>query len=162
MPEIRYPYLPEGRTILYVKAHHPCMVLAKEYARRHSSDRNMPNASVLVQDGHIVGIGSNSSTYHDQHGCRRVELGCRSGEGYELCEGCHPKSHGEARAIQDAHNLGYATAGTDLYLWGHWWCCKDCWQAMIAAGIRQVYLLEGSEVLFDRERPGNIVGHQFD
>jgi deoxycytidylate deaminase len=162
MSEVRYPYLPEGRSILYVGPGDLYMILAKEYARHYSSDKKMPNASVIVRDGQIVGIGSNSSTYHDEHGCRRVELKCRSGEGYDLCEGCSPKSHGEARAIQDAFNNDCATAGADLYLWGHWWCCKDCWQAMIAAGIRQVYLLKGSEVLFNRECPGNIVGYQFD
>jgi deoxycytidylate deaminase len=162
MSEIRYPYLPDDRIIRYVGADHPLMVLAKEFARQHSSDKSMPNTSVLVRDGRVIGIGANGSNYHDQHGCRRVELKCPSGQGYELCEGCHPKNHGEARAVRDAQSRGNETAGVDLYLWGHWWCCQDCWEAMIAAGIRQVYLLEGSEVLFNREHPDNVIGHQFD
>jgi hypothetical protein len=33
---------------------------------------------------------------------------------------------------------------------------------MITAGIRDVYLLEGSEILFDKNDPGNIIGRQFE
>lgn len=51
---------------------------------------------------------------------------------------------------------------TDLYLWGHWWFCEPCWNAMIEAGIRDVYLLENSEVLFNKAHPENIIGRQFE
>jgi hypothetical protein len=50
----------------------------------------------------------------------------------------------------------------DLYLWGHWWACKDCWGKMLEIPIHNVYLMEGSEVFFNERDPKNIIGHQFD
>jgi hypothetical protein len=38
----------------------------------------------------------------------------------------------------------------DLYLWGHWWCCKLCWDKMIEVGIKNVYLMEGVDKLFKK------------
>jgi deoxycytidylate deaminase len=159
---IKYPYIPEGRTILYAGASNIYMKAAKEYARGNSLDRAMPNSTILVKDGEVIGRGANGSTYHDTHGCERVKLNIPTGEGYELCEGCHPKNHGEPKAILDAQKNGKDTTGADAYLWGHWWCCEPCWNAMIRAGIRNVYLLENSENLFNRSSPGNIIGHQFE
>lgn len=158
---IEYPFIPKGRTILYVDEKDPRMVLAKEYGRVRCLDRTMPTASVLVREGFLLGIGANGSTYHQHHECQRVALGIKTGEGYERCEGCHPKHHSEARAIEDAWQQGYRTEGTDLYLWGHWWCCHACWDRILEAKIRQVYLLRGSEILFNKQHPKNIVGRQF-
>jgi deoxycytidylate deaminase len=85
-----------------------------------------------------------------------------TGEGYDLCEGCNSKFHSEPSAIRDALSKNKDTEGADLYLWGHWWCCKDCWDSMISAGIKNVYLLDGSEKLFNKKSSENIIGHQFD
>ncbi|HAS80708.1 MAG: hypothetical protein UR25_C0003G0090 [Candidatus Nomurabacteria bacterium GW2011_GWE1_32_28] len=156
------PYIPEGRSILYVPETNIFMMEAKEYARLNSLDREMPNTSLIVKDGVVVGRGANGSTYHDTHECERVKQKIPTGEGYELCEGCHPKNHGEGKAIKDAKDHGFDIKETDLYMWGHWWCCKDCWEAMIKAGIKDVYLLENSEILFNKKDPGNIIGRQFD
>src|SRR5690348_13573826 len=142
MKNIQYPYLPEGREILYVPADHIYMKLAKEFAKKFSLDKNMPNAAIIVDAGFLIGEGANGSDYHDKHGCERVRQNIPTGQGYELCEGCHPKNHGESKAIMDAHADNFDTNGADLYLWGHWWCCEPCWKAMIEAGIRNVYLLE--------------------
>ena len=160
--QIIYPYLPEGRLIRYVNAQNRYMVLAKEFARKHSLDAVMPGAAVIVRSGVILGMGANGSDYHKTHQCQRVILGCKSGEGYELCEGCHPKNHSEQKAIKNAQDYGNDTNGAVLHLWGHWWCCQDCWEAIIQAGISQVFLLENSEALFNKEHPDNIVGRQFD
>lgn len=160
--EIKYPYIPEGREIKYVPMDNQYMVMAKNYARENSLDRGMPTCSVIVLDDQVLGIGSNGSDFHEKNECERKKLGSKTGEDYELCEGCHPKNHSEPRAINDSRNKGFDTIGADLYLWGHWWCCKPCWQAIEQAGIKDVYLVEGSEVLFDREKEGNIVGRQFE
>lgn len=159
---INYPYMPAEGRIEYVSADNPFMQAAKEYAREHSLDKNMPNSSILVLDEEIIGRGANGSDYHEKHGCERVRLGIPTGQGYELCEGCSPKNHGEPRAIADALSRTDSIAGADLYLWGHWWCCEPCWNAMLDAGISTVYLLENSEILFNKEAPGNIVGKQFE
>lgn len=160
-PAITYPYLPEDRTIHYVPVDNEFMQAAKEFAREHSLDKTMPNASVIVRDDTIIAAGANGSDYHEHNACERVKQNIPSGQGYELCEGCHPKNHGEQTAIRDAQEKGVDTHGADLYMWGHWWCCKPCWDAMIAAGIANVYLVEGSHRLFDKNQPDNIVGKQF-
>ncbi len=162
MQEIKQPYIPSGRTIGYVPEANLYMKLAKDYAQTASLDKSMPGAAVIVKNGRVIGIGSNGSDYHEKHGCKRKELQCKTGEGYELCEGCHPKNHSEPTAIASAKSRGKDTVGADLYLWGHWWCCESCWDYMIEAGIKNVYLLEGSEILFNREQLDNIIGHQFD
>lgn len=163
MTTIAYPEpLPPRRTIRYVSADNEYMRAAREYAREHSLDTTMPTGSVIVKDSVIIGRGANGSDYHEKHGCERVRLGSKTGQDYEKCEGCHPKNHSERRAVFDASEQGYETSGADLYLWGHWWCCTPCWNAMIEAGIRDVVLLEGSEILFNKDAKGNIVGRQFD
>lgn len=162
MENIKYPYLLEGKTILYVPISNVFMNEAKEFAKEYGLDKLMPNASILVKDGVVIGRGANGSTYHETHECERVKLKMPTGVGYELCEGCHPKNHGEPKAIKDAIDHGCDPKGGDIYLWGHWWCCEPCWNTMIENGIKDVYLLEGSEVLFNRENPGNVIGHQFE
>lgn len=158
---IRYPYLPERRVIKYAPAADTFMRLARDAARKGSLDKVMPGGAVIVLQGAIIGVGANGSDFHEKNACQRIVRGCKTGEGYELCEGCHPKNHSEPKALADAAARGNDPRGADLYLWGHWWCCRWCWEAMIAAGIRDVYLLEGSERLFNKEHPDNVVGRQF-
>ncbi len=170
MTNIQYPYLPEGKEILYVSADNMFMQLAKAFARAQSLDKTMPGAAIVMKGGRVIGIGANGSNYHKQYGCERVRRVCKSGEGYELCEGCHPKNHSEAKAIVNASMpyapieyfsfKGFAT-GADLYLWGHWWCCQPCWEKINYAGINNIYLMENSWILFNKEHPDNIVGRQF-
>ena len=161
--KITYPYLPEGKEIKYVPCDDKYIVCAGMFARRYSLDKTMPGAAIIVKNDVVIGMGANGSDYHKTHQCQRVLLGCKSGEGYELCEGCHPKNHSEAKAIADVKRQKVdKTIDADLYLWGHWWCCKDCWDKMIEAEIRNVYLLLDSEKLFNKEHPENIVGRQFE
>ena len=160
--QIKYPYIPESRVILYVEEDNPYMKETKKYACEHSLDKVMPNGTVIVKNGEVIGRGTNGSSYHETHECERVKLNIPTGQDYELCEGCHPKNHSEPKAIQNAKENGEDTNGADLYLWGHWWCCEPCWNAMIKAGIENVYLLENSEVIFNKENPNNIVGKQFE
>ena len=159
--KIKYPYMhPKGR-FAYVPANNEFMQAAKEKARTSSLDDVMPTGTVLVEDGKIIGRGANGSDYHKTHVCERVRLNIPTGQGYELCEGCHPKNHSEPRAIEDAKRSGHDPAGADAYLWGHWWCCEACWDTLIKNGITRVYLLEDSENLFNKESDRNIVGKQF-
>ena len=162
MNQIIYPYLPEGREIKYVPADNIFMRHAYTTACSSSLDKAMPGGAVLVKGGVILGEGANGSVWHDNNECQRIVQGCPSGEGYELCEGCHPKNHSEPSAIKSCVEKGGTPENADLYLWGHWWCCEDCWKVMIDSGIRSVYLLEGSEYLFNKNHPNNIVGKQFD
>lgn len=159
---IDYPYMPEDGAIEYVPKTDPYLQAAKEFARHESLDAVMPNASVIVKNGEILGWGANGSNYHDNNPCKRIELGSKTGEDYDKCEGCHPKNHSEPTAIRDALQHGRDVNGAELYLWGHWWCCQPCWDAMLEVGITTVKLLEKSEVLFNKAAEGNIIGSQFE
>jgi deoxycytidylate deaminase len=160
--KIKYPYLPEGKEILYVSEDNIFMQEAKKYALSNSLDKTMPTGSVIVKNGEIIGRGANGSDYHLNNSCERVLKNIPTGQGYELCEGCHPKNHSEPKAINKALEKQKDLSDAELYLWGHWWCCEPCWQAIISAGIKKVYLQEGSHVLFDKNQQGNIVGKQFE
>jgi len=161
MKKIDYPFIPEGREIFYVGEDNEFMRAAKEECLSHSTDMNQPTGSVAVLNGKIIGKASNQARIkhkkfaelHKRMLCVRKLLKVKTGTKYWLCPGCAKFSdHSEARAVKDAKRNGYTTAGADLYLYGHWWCCEPCWNAMIEGGIKNVYLLEGSEELFVRKK----------
>lgn len=155
--------MPEGREFKFVSASNPFMIRARQLACMYRGKLHQPNGVVIVHDGStLIGRGSVGMGYHAERGCERIKHGCKTGEGYDLCPGCHVSSHGEAMAIAHARAQGCDPRGADLYLWGHWWCCKDCWDAMIEAGIRDVYLIFGSYELFCRDSPTNIIGRMFE
>lgn len=158
---IRYPYLPKGRTILYVNASDHFIQGARQAALQYSLDDNHKTGAVIIQDCCVIGVGANGSEHHKVHGCERVRLGTPTGQDYHLCPGCSPIQHAEQKAIRCAQTNKHDTRGAAMYLWGHWWACKDCWDAIIEAGIESLYLLEKSEILFNREAEGNIIGRQF-
>jgi deoxycytidylate deaminase len=158
MKKIEYPYLPEGREIKYVGRDDEFMREAYKVAKEYKGSLKQPNGAVLVKDGVIIGRGSIGMGYHFEHGCERIKHNMPTGVGYDLCSGCHSDNHGEAQAIKNAIDDGYDPKGADLYLWGHWWYCKDCWDKMIKAGIKDTYLLRNSEILFNKDHSGNIIG----
>ncbi len=149
--------MPEGRTIKYVPAHDRFIRAAESACRELSTDHNHPIGAVLVKDGAVVARSANQSSLknpkllalHKGGWCVRKLLKIPSGKKYWLCPGCaSAKNHSETLAVKEARRLGIDTVGADVYLWGHWWCCEPCWRTMIDSGIRDVYLLEGSERLF--------------
>ena len=153
----QYPYLPPGRAFTYVSEDNPYIEEAKAYALAHSLDSAVKTGSVVVLRGEVIGRGANGSDYHKTHECERVRQNIPTGQGYDLCEGCHPKNHSELRAIADAKKQVEDLREADLYLWGHWWACEPCWNAIQEAGIKNVHLLEGSERFFNKEHPDNIL-----
>jgi deoxycytidylate deaminase len=153
-----YPYLPEGRTFRYVSLADNFMAETKRVALEHSTDGKQPTGAVIVRNGAIIGSGANKSRLRNQwlrniHArfCIRKLFKVKSGTKYYLCPGCASSHmHAEPQAIHDAQKKHGNLAGADLYHWGHWWCCKPCWDAMIAVGIRDVYLVEGATEQFKR------------
>lgn len=155
--QISYPYLPDDGSIKYVSADDPFMNAAKGISEE-SFVPQQPIGSVIVKDGVIIGHGANGNDYHEKSGCERVRQNMPTGQGYELCEGCHPKDHSEPTAIRAAQAQGHEDlSNAEIYLWGHWWCCESCWNAMLSVGIHVVHLLEDSEILFNKDAPGNIL-----
>ncbi|MES2088013.1 MAG: deaminase [Patescibacteria group bacterium] len=164
---IPFPYMPEGRTVKFVPAHDRFMRAAETACRELSTDYNHPNGAVLVKDGTVIARAANQSglknkkmlQLHKAGWCVRRILKIPSGQKYWLCPGCaSSKNHSETRVVKTAQKQGLDTTGADVYLWGHWWCCEPCWNSMIAGGIKDVYLLEGSDKLFNPKFPENIIG----
>lgn len=154
-----YPYLPEGRTFMYVPITNPFMAETKRVTLAESTDRQHPTGAVIVKDGKILGAASNKSAlkserlmkFHREVFCVRRFFKIPTGQKYWICPGCaSSRLHSEPRAIKIAQKKYGDITGADLYHWGHWWCCKPCWDAMIAAGIKNVYLMEGAKEQFQR------------
>ena len=159
---MNYPYLPQGRTILYVPVQDRFMSEAKKERDENSSDAQHPTGAVVVRDGVIIGRGANQcaiknkwfSDFHKNKFCMRRFLAIKSGHKYWLCPGCAAfRHHAESRAVKNAKRNVKDVTGSDLYLYGHWWCCKPCWDKMVGAGIKDVYLVDGATELFaDKKR----------
>lgn len=171
--DIKYPYLPEGRTLFYALKDNEFIKQAKEVAKKESTDRRFSTGAVIVRnsDNSVVSRASNkaplTSNYlinlHKKYCIRRI-FGIPSGQKYWMCPGCAAGDHhAEYRASKKLIKNGFNKNDQfDLYLWGHWWACKDCWGKMIEVPIRNVYVMEDSEILFNEKSDKNIIGHQFD
>jgi deoxycytidylate deaminase len=147
MLTIIYPYLPENREIRYVSEGDLFMQAAKMLWKESSCVKH-PTAAVVVKEGRIIGIGSNAGIKVDV--CAR--WGSPTGTNYGPCrEVCRQEGHSEVTSVKNAITSGNDPQGADVYLYGHWWCCKNCWDTMIEAGINNVYLLEQSWELFNPE-----------
>ncbi len=160
---MQYPYLPEGRTINYVSVENVFMKEAMRLRNEESTDMQHPTGAVVVKDGMVIGRGANQSAlrnkrlleFHRTKFCVRRFLKIPSGQKYWLCPGCAScEQHAESRACKDAIKKTEKgnVVGADLYLYGHWWCCEQCWDNMIAAGIDRVFLVEGALELFEAKR----------
>lgn len=79
--------------------------------------------AVLVKDGVVISYATNEH----QEPCKRI--GYPTGEGYELCDGCNYPNHAEFKALQ-----GVDAKGATLYLFGHYYACIPCSNAIEAAG----------------------------
>lgn len=142
------PYLPEGRSVSYVDVNHPHMAAAKKMSLQSNGCR-WKNGSVIVLNNNVIAQGANCIEVANRPMyCAREVLECKSGEGYDHCPTC-VGSHAERSALQNAQECGVVVAGADLYLYGHWWCCKPCWDEMIQAGIKDVYLLSEAQEHFE-------------
>lgn len=139
------PYLPPGRELKYVPENNEYMRMAKAMAQELSTNPNTKTGAVIIKNNRICGWGANESGFHKKNGCVRIAQNCKTGEGYDLCPGCGPEFHAEPRAISMALELGREPRGGDLYLWGHWWVCQNCWKSIIDAGIVNVFLSENTD-----------------
>lgn len=157
--QIEYPYLPEGRDIKYVDINNKFMKAAFYAAKEGSTDLNYPTGAVVVKDGKIIGKGANQGLIknkwfvnkHKDGKCLRKLFNVPSGQSYWVCPGCVPNHrHAEGNATRDAQKKEEGIRDFDVYLWGHWWACEVCWKTMIDAGIRDLYVLQDSEILLNK------------
>ena len=152
-----YPYLPQNKKYLYVPIENMFMQEAMRVRNNYSSVPQYSTGAVIVKNNQIIGRGANQAMFtakwyqkfHANNFCLRRFLKIKTGQKYWLCPGCaQPNKHAEAMAIKNAKKSNHDLLGSDLYLFGHWWCCKDCWDKMIGAGIKNVYLVEGASEMF--------------
>jgi dihydrofolate reductase/deoxycytidylate deaminase len=61
-------------------------------------------------------------------------------EGKIICEGCFGTNHSEYLAVAEAQekNLGFQNG--ICYLYGHYWSCQSCQQALKSIGIKKIIL----------------------
>lgn len=141
-----YPYLPKGREIKFVASDNKYILAAKESALK-TGCRKQPTGAVLVKNNKILMTATNAGTTVNV--CPRVLKGSKTGTDYHFCkEVCHQEGHSELSAVSKAKAKGIDTNSSDIYLWGHWWCCEPCWNAMISGGIANVYLEEKADEKF--------------
>ena len=156
------PYIPPGKEILTVPENDFFMTTAMRVRDTESTDLNHSTGAVIVKNGAILGKAANKAGFkneklielHRKGWCVRKMLKVKSGTEYWLCPGCsNHKDHAESGAVRNALNKsGYdRVRGADLYLYGHYWCCKPCWDDMLRAGIRNVYVVENADKLFVRK-----------
>lgn len=152
-PQVEYPYLPEGRKFKYVDHDHPMMVEAAKAREVNSGDPSYPVGAVMVKDGKIIARAGNGYNQGRQtHICPRLVLECPSGTGYDLCTLHDSPGHAEQMCVDQAREEGIDTQGADLYMYGHWWACEPCWNKMIDAGVRDVYLTYDAHERFARDK----------
>lgn len=145
--DVKYPYLPEGRTILYVGLDNEFMLEAKKLCADKGCAKQATGA-VIEKHGEIIGRGTNAGILMPE--CAR--WGSPTGQNYGPCKDvCHQEGHAEEMAIRDMMANAVDYKGANIYLYGHWWCCQNCWKHIIDGGIANVYLLDNSWNLFNPE-----------
>lgn len=145
---MEYPYLPPNRTIMHVGPENRFMREATKLLS-DSGCAKQATGAVVVKNRKIVGRGANAGKRVDI--CPRVTANYPTGTGYELCRSvCEQVGHAEVVAIHDALSHGEDLRGASLYLDGHWWACKPCWDEILKAGISRVYLRRDSVELYRR------------
>ena len=145
-----FPYLPDGREILFVPLENKWMKEAKKITDTLSGCSWWPTGAVIVKNEKIIGVGANKGIW--QPLCPRVENNCPTGEGYHYCKDiCQQDGHAEVSSVNNTLENNEDPQDADIYLFGHWWCCEPCWNKMIKHGVKNVYLLKNSHLLFTRE-----------
>lgn len=150
-----FPNIPKGKMYKFVgmnnKFMQEAMKAAKELAWDTGYETSTPVGAVWVKNGKVIFREGNGSDYHIKNGCERKKLGIVGGQ-YELCPGCSYKVHCEAKAYEHAKKQNIDLQGSDIYMFGHFWCCEPCCKAMDEAGVKDFYLLENCWSLFDRKK----------
>ncbi len=146
--------MPSDRHLKYVPHTHDHMVAAMGARERQAGDSLYPVGVAIVRDGEVLvtagnGFNRGAGTVHV---CPRIVLDVPSGTGYDLCTLHDAPGHAEQMAVKLALERGIDIVGADAYLYGHWWACEPCWSALIAAGIRDLYVTDDADVRFHRDR----------
>lgn len=154
-----YPYIKHNRTIKYVPDNNQYINLARNEALKNSLDDFVKTGAVLVKNDQVLGAAANGSDTHIKYGCKRIEINSKTGEDYHLCEGCQPHNHAEAKLIGSLTKNMIDISSSDIYVWGHYGICRDCWEIIDNFKINNIYLLKNANILFNKASPENILGY---
>lgn len=154
---------------IFVPEENIFMQAAKQAAIKFSQTPIYPIGIVAVKNETFLTEAGNGNGYHEKNletpghrkGCVRRFLNderekrglpkFKSGEGFELCPGCHTDSHAEANLVKTAREKNIDLKDSDVYMYGHFWCCKPCWDKMLIAGIKNVYLPDTADKFKNKE-----------
>lgn len=108
---------------------------------------------IIVKNNAIISIGISGNGMHPLTGkCDRID---KPGSDYSLCKYCQEDEHAEIRAISE---LKTDPKGARCYLYGHYHACTNCIAKLEDIGIRDMVLLDNSDILFNRHNPETVIG----
>ena len=146
--------VPPELRINFVTMQNIFMQEALKLALAHRFEDMTVTTSVVVLEERVIGRGVNGDGFHQRKKtCLRAGTE-NIGKNYELCPGCHPNNHSERVAVRQALDSGADLSHAELYMYGHWWSCEPCMNAVRDAKIPVLYLLKDSRPLFDRSVEG--------
>lgn len=141
-----YPFIHPQGIIKYANIDNIFIQEAKKISLKSGCVKQATGA-VIVVNNEIVARGANSGLKIKI--CPRVLNKCPTGVGYNLCKNiCRQTGHAETVCVDNFKKSNFFGQPAELYLYGHWWCCEPCWNAMIEAGINTVYLTKNATELF--------------
>lgn len=147
------PFTPDAARGVYeyVNLDNPWMQRAREVRSGLGRGCNWSVGAVLVRDDEELSVGGNNEEVTEQPlFCVRRVLGCTSGVDYHLCDLCSG-SHAEQSALKKARQNNIDVSGATVYLYGHWWGCKSCWDELVQAGVSRMCLVERATELFEAQ-----------
>lgn len=100
------------------------MAIAELVALESKAER-LKVGSVIVKDGHILGVGYNGTPPGEDNKCEDENYVTKSNV-----------IHAEINALKSAEYNGLSVLGADIYV--NYSCCNSCSAAIIAAGISSV------------------------
>jgi len=110
--------------------------------------------AVIVKNDKFISLGISANGKHPLLGkCDRLG---KSGTDYDKCEHCAHDQHAERFALNKVPHEDLK--GAEIYLYGHYKMCDECIKELQKRGIYHYYLLENSEVLFDRHNKDTVLG----
>lgn len=111
--------------------------------------------AAIVKNEKIISIGACANGAHAITGfCERLN---KPGSSYDECENCKNDQHAEIIALKKiSENFNLFKA--KVFLYGHYKCCDGCIKNLNNKGINECYLLNNSEILFDRHNSKTVLG----
>ena len=162
--------IPEELSVEFTTMSEPLMQQAFLLAQKQNEKQKESGIRAVVsvmklKDGTIVtGMAgeledTDGVTWHEKEGrCARYDGGSGTANAdYDSCPGCRHTAHSERSALRKAiRDYGEgAVKDAEIYLYGHWWACTPCMEAIAKAGVSRIYLLKNARDIFDRSLPNH-------